>query len=194
MHESVAHHFLYIYLKYLYNIVMDVIDSQVEHEDDTEQILPEIPTGYIRLTHFTDKGIAQSIIQEKKPFSYEKQGEISSTTDAFISNKDILDLVRTGKFGPLERGPFGNGVIIIDLDQEEHKNRYRVGYCINREIPNHNILGYIDRESPNVLNKNPEYKPQKNQLILVPPIEIKNWTTVNQPISQEGETSETDIW
>lgn len=173
---------------------MDNIDNQFEPRDNTKQLLPEIPTGFIRLTHFTDTSIAQSIIEEGKGFSYAKQGLLSSTTDSFSNNDQLLNLVKTGKIGPFQRGSFGSVVLIIDLDQEEHKNRNRLGYCTDKEIPNHNILGYIRREALGEIIFNPRYEPCKNSLNVTPPVRNQNNTLEDKPIVPNGDALDTDIW
>ncbi|MDY0097244.1 MAG: hypothetical protein RBS01_02750 [Candidatus Dojkabacteria bacterium] len=129
--------------------------------------LPEIPENFIRLTHFTTKEVAQKIIEKEEEFSYEKQSTIFATTDAFSENAQVEDVIKTQRVGAFERGSFGNAVLIIDMDMQEHMKRCRTGgQYLDRSVPNHNILGYVLLENMEELCKNPKYNPVENELKL----------------------------
>lgn len=154
------------------------MNIEIDSSDKTENLLPEIPEGYIRLTHFTNQNIAEAIVEEGNNFTYKEL--LTSTTDSFSNNADIIDLITTGKTGSFQRDSFGEYVLLIDLEKEEHKNRCTIGYCTDDEIPNHNILGYVFRKDIENLHKNPKYNPKINELS-----RVENTT--------QRETNETDI-
>ncbi len=93
---------------------------------------------------------------------------ISTTVDAFSDNQGVIDLIKTGKVGVFSRDYFGNSVVLIDIENEELKGRYRVGYCQDESVPNHNVLGYVNRNEPSTLHRNPSYNPSENILTRVP--------------------------
>lgn len=147
---------------------MDKIYTESEDQDFQESILPEVPEGFLRLTHFTSEDIAKKLVNGEE-FSYAKQGILSSTTDAFTNNEEMLKLVQTGDVGAFKRSEFGDTVVLMDIDREECKDRSRIGRCRELSVPNHNILGYILRCDPKELVRNHKYNPIKNELSYLAP-------------------------
>jgi len=131
--------------------------------------LPQIPEGYTRLTHFTSEEVAKKFINGDDFFFK----HISTTVDAFSDNESVIDLIKKGKVGAFSRDPFGDSVVLIDLENEEFKKRYRIGYCQDDSVPNHNILGYVNRNEPSTLHRNPSYNASENILTRTPVFEGK---------------------
>jgi hypothetical protein len=142
---------------------MKETEDQIVEENETEEImLPEIPEDSIRLTHFTTEKIAKILVEQGEAFKY--KGLLSSTTDAFSNNDQVREILYRRKIGAFHRESFGNAVVIMDLDIQEHKERLRIGSYLDDKIPNHNILGYVLTDNLNAVRKNPEYNPIKNTL------------------------------
>jgi hypothetical protein len=142
---------------------MTKIENISMKETETESItLPEIPEDHIRLTHFTSEKVAQILIEEGQSFKY--KGLLSSTTDAFSDNDQVMKILGEKKVGVLSRESFGNAVVIMDLTIKEHKERLRMGVYLDQEIPNHNILGYILTNDSSSLKENSKYNPIENSL------------------------------
>jgi hypothetical protein len=74
---------------------MTVGIPNLEKPENTDLILPEIPEGFVRLTHFTSQRIAERLMAGEN-FTY---GFLSSTVDSFSDNVQILELIKTGKTG-----------------------------------------------------------------------------------------------
>lgn len=130
--------------------------------------LPEIPEGYLRLTHFTYPDIARRMIEEGEDFDYSGQVLIGQTTDAHSTNKKVEDLIRTGVAGAFSRRKFGSATILLDLDGEERNQR--LGPHMNTVVANCNIVGYVERTEDldgNIkltFTPNPSYAPQVTEL------------------------------
>ena len=116
--------------------------------------LPEIPDGYVRLTHVMPERSRQ-ILSSGEPFIYRKHG-LTGTTDSYSDNAPIEWLAHTGD--PLgipkdgmpsnwSRNDFGDHMALMDLPADAHKRiaMNYVGY--DDPIPNQAILGFVDRKS-----------------------------------------------
>jgi len=173
---------------------MDGTYTESDSQDLQENMLPEIPNGFVRLTHFLSEDTAKKLVNGET-FSYATQGVLSSTTDAPQNNEEISKLVRTAKIGELERAGFGNAIVFIDIDSEESKDRSRIGRCRDTSIPNHNILGYLLRSNPGELVKNKGYNPIKNKLSYLPagPLPIQQ-AKQDTPSVSEVEEGTSDVW
>jgi hypothetical protein len=106
--------------------------------------LPEIPEGHVRLTHFFQNEELRDKFLSGEPFSYKNQGMINTTADAFSENKDVQDLLKTGKTGAFDRESFGNNVLIMDVPMNEHRV-HGVPHAAPGQIPNNQVLGVYDR-------------------------------------------------
>lgn len=116
--------------------------------------LHPIPDGYARLTHFTSPSVARAIL-DGEPFQYKM---INSTTDSFSDDKDVAELLTTGKTAAYERSGFGTSVLIIDLTNNEHRLHMLVnppGY-----VDNSRVAGVYDRTTGRFIG-NPNYNPAK---------------------------------
>lgn len=164
----------------------------LEKSEDTELKLPEIPKRFVRLTHFTNERFAERLINgEDFPYDF-----LSSHVDSFSDNSQILELVKTGKAGNFSKRRFGPVVVLMDLENEEFKERYMGTVCTDASIPNHNILGYVREDSEGLeFVENLKYDPVKNELQYIPKSEIplKDIETV---ISEDQNTKPIDenIW
>lgn len=144
-------------------MVKSISESIRETLEILEQLqslkLPPIPSGYLRLTHFTSR--SPQIISNNDTFKV--QHMLNSTTDPFSNNQDVLDLIVSGKTGAMTRSGFGNTVLLMDLTFDEHKR------LSSKQIPisNSRILGYVDRNTM-IFHRNPNYNPHSLQEL--PPI------------------------
>lgn len=164
----------------------------LENMENTELNLPEIPEGFVRLTHFTSQRIVERLMAGEN-FIY---GFLGSTVDSFSDNSQILELIKTGKAGNFSRERFGLVVVLMDMENEEFKERYRGNVCTDTSVPNHNILGYVKRDSEKLeLVENPMYNPIKNELQYIPKSEIPVKdieTTIIR--DQNAKPVDKDIW
>jgi hypothetical protein len=162
--------------------------------DPVEIPLPPIPENFVRLTHFTTEEVAKKIVDNGESFNYGKNLTINLTTDAFSSNDQVKDIIETRKNGAFSRASFGNSVMIIDLNIEEHKKRCRLGAYEDKEIPNHNILGYLSLKNSSNLHENSRYSPIENQLtpnLTKGEIHIESMETDGQQV--QG-SEDNDVW
>lgn len=76
-------------------------------ENQLKLMLPPIPPGFIRLTHFTSPRTINFLLQGQN-FKY---NQLDTTTDAFSNNEEVINLISSGKTGPFERSGFGTHVV-----------------------------------------------------------------------------------
>lgn len=166
--------------------VKEVSPSKIEttalQSKDLDAVLSELPTlseGWVRLTHFTNDQTAQAI-NNGAPFNYDKQGQLSTTTDAFSAESmdQMRSLLSTGMIGAQERFSFGSNVLLMDLDAAEHKKRLNF-LTQSNEIPNHNVVGYVQilRQNGEAEKKfrffpNAAYSPQVNEVTIAAPLAL----------------------
>jgi hypothetical protein len=146
--------------------------------------LPSIPQGFVRLTHFTSRRIAQMLLSGQN-FSYKKQGMLPSTTDAFSDNNDVLQLIQSGKTGPYSRKEFGDHVVLMDLpnmDNRIHSN----ATMAPGEVSNERILGVVDVNAMQ-FTPNPNYNVNAKHLEI--PQEIPQ-TRMRQAPAQPATTAQ----
>jgi len=116
--------------------------------------LPPIPGNFVRLTHFTSKQTAQSLLSGQN-FSYKKQGMLSSTADAFSDNNEVLQLIQSGKTGAFSRKEFGDHVVLMDLPNTDNRIHSNVTMAPG-EVSNERILGIVDTNTMQ-FTPNPKY-------------------------------------
>lgn len=123
-----------------------------------------IPEGFVRLTHFTSREIAQQILEGKLDFQYFRS-LIDQTADVHGYIEQVYDTVSKGIYRQTQRRDNkGHCVILIDIDIDEWVARNRAH---NEEtIPNKNILGFIDTDKTE-FQINPDYNPTIN-VVTVP--------------------------
>jgi hypothetical protein len=159
-------------------------------EQGSPLTLPPIPSGYVRLTHFTSPNIVNKIISQHEPFTI--RGQLSGTTDPFTNEEDLKELIKMGQTGAFTRSGFGTQVLLMDLSYQEHKR------LIARDTPiaNSRIVGYVDRETMQ-FHKNPAYHPQGEQP-LPKPVAINNRRDpplpIPSPSSQRSTSAPEDIF
>jgi hypothetical protein len=113
--------------------------------DEIFNTMPLQPEGWLRLTHVTDGPLAQELfIANQEGLDYSGRGVLSSTTDPFSDQKDVMHLVRTGTNDVFDRDAFGNAVLIIDMAPEEFKQRDGIKHDHKFVVSNTNILGVIE--------------------------------------------------
>jgi len=106
-------------------------------------VLPPIPASYVRLTHFTGKGIASALLTGQN-FNYSM---LQSTTDAHSNNGSVSSLVTSGNVGPFSRSEFGDAVVIIDVPPDEYKKHLSSNFQTpggQNYIANSKIAGIVD--------------------------------------------------
>ena len=121
--------------------------------------LPDIPSGCIRLTHFTFERAAE-ILLSGEDFSYKKQGSIDGTTDSFSNNEDIVQLIQSGKTGAFTRSSFGWCVVLIDMKHDEHRIHRSWSNPTPLAVDNSRICGCYNTETKS-FKQNPNYNPNK---------------------------------
>ncbi len=126
-------------------------------EERSEITLPSIPDGFVRATNFTNPNVGLKLLSGE-PFTYGR-GMITSSTDAFSLNKDVINLLATGKTGSFERKPFGHHVILMDIPAIEYRKHSNPTMATGK-VDNSRVLGVFDRNT-NELTKNSNYNPQK---------------------------------
>lgn len=133
---------------------MGRLDSLIRRLGDVPRLaLPDIPEGYVRLTHVMPDR-SREILASGEPFIYRKHG-LGGTTDAYGDNAHIEYLARTGDpLGPREdgspsgwsRNAFGDHMALMDLPADAHKRIH--GYLgFDDPIPNAAIVGFVDRKA-----------------------------------------------
>ena len=129
--------------------------------------LPPIPQDCVRLTHhFASDSTAEEILAGA-PFLY-RHGKIDATTDSFSDNKELWQLITTGKTGAFSRSEFGHQVMILDipfLEYRQHLNprihKASEKYAgFSGEVDNSRILGVFDKLTM-TFRKNLNYNPNK---------------------------------
>jgi hypothetical protein len=122
--------------------------------------LPPIPSGFARLTHFTNDRTAKIILSGQN-LNYKKQGIVTTTADTHSNNEQVWKTIVDGKYGAFGRSDFGNAVLLIDLTFYEAKMHGVMGMAPGF-IENRKIIGVLDR---NVMTfqRNVNYRPQGNQ-------------------------------
>jgi hypothetical protein len=131
--------------------------------------IPQIPAGSMRLTHFTSPRTAQTLLSGQ---DFQYGGLLSSTTDGFSSNQEVISLIQTGKTSAYERDSFGTAVVLMDIPNSEYRAYDNFNNDINA-VPNDRIVGVVDRETMQ-FTPNPKYKSKPL------PLQITNRTSEPQ--------------
>lgn len=160
-----------------------------QKKEQEQSILPSIPEGYVRLTHFTRQDVAEALISGSE-FKYDETPD--TTCDSHIKNNEVEEIIQTGKKLAMVRTDKGDCVVIIDVEAEELSLRNTIGYSIDKSIPNSNILGYVKR-STRELKKNTSYKPRQNDLKRVSLNRLAQNTPNPVPIPTTS-SSDQEIW
>jgi hypothetical protein len=168
--------------------------------DKVLETLPPLRVGWVRLTHFTDEKSAQEFIKGRN-FSYQTKGIIGSNTDPFSheSLPHLQTMISKGQIDMLQRKEFGNCVLLIDLEGQEHHKRNNPG-TLSKEVPNQNILGYVkvqesgEDEKQFSFHLNPNFRPIVSPLE-TPPQHLSNSEThsIGQ-VSAAVESDDEVIW
>ena len=166
-------------------------------EQQNQLILPPIPPGFIRLTHFTNMRTAQILLNGEN-FNYDRNG-IQGTTDSFSNNEDVLNLIKTGKTGAFTRGSFGDAVVLMDMSNREYRIHHSFNYD-SYNVPNDRIVGIVDRNNmrfipnPNYTPNHPEITPTKKDSPKISNIpQPSEDVPVPQPRAGSSEES-SDVW
>jgi hypothetical protein len=125
--------------------------------------LPPIPSGSIRLTHFTSPKVAKNLLNGQD-FSYKTQGLLSSTTDSFSNNNSIINLIQTGKIDTWDRNSFGIVVVLMDMPNNEYRIHNNISIS-NGTVANDRIVGIVDRNTMQ-FTPNAHYNPTPQPLII----------------------------
>lgn len=154
--------------------------------------LPPIPPGLLRLTHFTSPNIAQMILAGSD-FSFQKQGMLSSTADAFSTNDDVLQLIDSGRVGAFTRDSFGPMVVLMDMTNDEYR-MLSMPTTPTTSVPNDRVLGVVDRKTMQ-FSPNARYNPSPVPIQRPTPMEkrpIQFGTPV--PIPSPSTAASSDVW
>lgn len=124
--------------------------------DDKEPNLPVLPSGMMRLTHFT------AADPNKLMTAGLKVGTIlNSTADPHSTNEQVLQTIRDGEAAGMNRSHFGPYVVLIDMPVEYHRILSSPQNSID-VIPASQVLGYVDRQTME-FRPNSHYDPSKMQ-------------------------------
>lgn len=125
--------------------------------------LPEIPEGYVRLTHVMP-GRSREILESGEPFMYRRYG-LDGTTDAYSNNDSIEWLAMTGdplggvsggKPSGWSRNDFGGHMALMDMPADAHKAIVLSRGAYADPLPNAALLGFVDRPAMAFM-PNPRY-------------------------------------
>jgi hypothetical protein len=151
--------------------------------------IPPIPSGMVRLTHFTSENQARQILGSDFGIST----LLASTTDSFSNQNEVLSLIQSGSYSAYERGGFGDSVVLLDMPSNLHRS---YNYAFRQTVPNAFVLGYV-RRSDMQFFPNPNYNPTTAKLPELPrPNTPLRQPAAPQPIPapQPAGDTNTDIW